>query len=74
MDAVLRVDERREGDALCAKLLNATVARRMITKAECMVEAGGPHLGGGLGIPAKYFYMGAEGSEKRARRGLGLLP
>ena len=39
-DAVLGSDERCEAKAICTKLLNATVARRMITKAECMVEAG----------------------------------
>ena len=41
-DAVLGFDERCEANAIFAKLLNATVARRMITKAECMVETGGP--------------------------------
>ena len=45
-DAGLRVEERREAKALRAKLLSATVARRVITKADCMVEAGNlPHRG-----------------------------
>ena len=44
-DAVLRVDERCDANALHAKILNATVGRRMITKDERMVEAGGPTLG-----------------------------
>ena len=39
-DAVLVYDERSDAKAICAKLLNTTVARRMITKSECMVEAG----------------------------------
>ena len=30
--------------AICAKLLNATVAMGVITKAECMVESGNPPL------------------------------
>ena len=38
--AVLRVDERRDAMALCAKLLNTKVARRMTTQEERMVEAG----------------------------------
>ena len=41
-DAVLGYDERSDAKAICTKLLNTTAARRMITKAECMVEAGNP--------------------------------
>ena len=45
-DIALRLDERSEAKAICTKLLNTTVARRMITKAECMVEAGNLPLWG----------------------------
>ena len=73
-DAALRVDERCEEKALRAKLLNATVARRMITTAECAVEAGNLPIWGALGISEKYLYLGSGGSKQRARRGIGLLP
>ena len=39
MGAALKSDERVEARALCARLLNPTGARRMMTKAECMAEA-----------------------------------
>ena len=45
-DAVLGYDERSDAKAICTKLLNTTVARRMITKAECMAEAGNLPLWG----------------------------
>ena len=35
----LKSDERIEARVLCARLLTSTVARRMITKEECMAEA-----------------------------------
>ena len=39
------VDGRCEARSICAKLLNNTVARRMIDKAECAVEAGNHPIG-----------------------------
>ena len=45
-DAVRGYDERCEGNAICTKLQNTTVARRMISKADCMVGAANLHLRG----------------------------
>ena len=45
-DAVLGHDERSDAKAICAKLLNATAARGITTKADCMVEAGNLPLWG----------------------------
>ena len=57
-DAVLRLEESCEAKALCAKLLNATVARRMIAKAECAVEAVGLPLRGRSGDFSKVSISG----------------
>ena len=72
--AALRVDERCDAKALCAKILDTTSTRRMITKADRTVEAGNLPICGALGISAKYPYLGSECNKKRGSRGLGLLP
>ena len=71
-DAARGVDERFGEKALCAKLLNTTVARRMITKEERMVEAGNPPFGGARWISVKFRLLVSGGSRLRAKRGPGL--
>ena len=44
--AVLGYGERSDAKEICTKFLNTTAARRMITKAACMVEAGNLPLAG----------------------------
>ena len=66
-DAVLRVDERCEEKALRAKLLNTSVARRMITKADCMVEAGNLPL---WGIPGNFRQVSLSGLSRLQATGV----
>ena len=65
-DAVLGYDERSDAKAICTKLLNATAARRMITKAERMVEAGNHPL---WGCTAKFKKASLSGFRKLLKDG-----
>merc|ERR1712112_756904 len=68
-DAVLWYDERSDAKAICTKLLNTAVDRRVITKAECMVEAGNLALWGCSEIFQKVSLSGFRKLQKDGKTG-----